>query len=412
MSKRSWWFLEPTGSQWVAFSAAWIGWVLDAFDFTIFLIVMPEMIREFGVSSTAAATSITLTLLLRLAGGLLAGSMADKWGRRLPLLLSVIWFALCDGAVAFAPSFTWIVVLRTIFGLGMGAEWTSGATLAMENWPERSRGIASGILQGSWAIGYLLAGIAAAYVVPHWGWRALFIVAAVPALLAFPIRALVKEGAEWKSAAAAKRTTIWQDLAQFRLGGRLFWAISVEALGFAAYYGLTSLYATLLKTQLALTGADVARLVAWFNVGMMAGAVACGILTSKRGAALAIALPVLLTIPVVPLYVGYVPSLLTLGAFLGGAFGAGYCGVTPFLMHGLFPAKVRARCTGLVYHEGAFLAAFVPPGLTSISSRGSLSLGAAIAIVVASADLVMLVALLFRPREVTDAVRQEPAMAA
>src|SRR5436305_15046937 len=99
------WYRAPTRAQWASFIAGWVGWVLDAFDFTIFLLVMPSISREFGVSCTAAAGSITLTLLLRLAGGAAAGAAADRWGRKLPLMISMVWFALCDGAVAFAPSF-------------------------------------------------------------------------------------------------------------------------------------------------------------------------------------------------------------------------------------------------------------------------------------------------------------------
>jgi SHS family lactate transporter-like MFS transporter len=155
------WYREPTRGQWISFTAAWLGWVLDAFDFTIFLLVMPEIAKEFGVTHSSTAGAITLTLLVRLAGGYCAGLAADRWGRKLPLMFSLLWFAVMDGSIAFAGSFTTVLVLRTLFGFGMGAEWTAGTTLAMENWPKRSRGIASGVLQGSWAVGYLIAGLVA-----------------------------------------------------------------------------------------------------------------------------------------------------------------------------------------------------------------------------------------------------------
>src|SRR5262249_52432671 len=144
--------------------------------------------------------SIALTLLARLAGGVLAGAAADRWGRKLPLMLSILWFAACDGAIALAPSFGWVLALRTLFGFGMGAEWASGTALAMESWPARSRGIASGILQGSWAIGYLCAAGASGFVLPHFGWRGLFVLAAIPALLVLPIRAWVPESDAWARA--------------------------------------------------------------------------------------------------------------------------------------------------------------------------------------------------------------------
>src|SRR5579862_1256383 len=141
---------SPARAQWAAFAAAWCGWVLDAFDFTIYLLVMKQIATEFGVGIAAVSGSITLTLLVRLAGGGVAGWMADRWGRRLPLMLSLIWFAVFDAAIYFAPSFAWILVLRTIFGFGMGAEWTAGTALAMESVPPKYRKLASGLLQAGW----------------------------------------------------------------------------------------------------------------------------------------------------------------------------------------------------------------------------------------------------------------------
>ena len=151
--------------RWAAFWAAWVGWVLDAFDFTIYIVVAQHLIKEFGVSPTAIGGSLTLTLLVRLVGGFVAGWMADRWGRKLPLMLSLVWFAVFDAAIYFAPSWVAVVVLRTIFGFGMGAEWTAGTAMAMENWPARSRRLASGLLQAGWPIGFLLAALTAYFVV-------------------------------------------------------------------------------------------------------------------------------------------------------------------------------------------------------------------------------------------------------
>src|SRR4051812_15286391 len=192
------WWREFSRAQWMSFLAAWLGWVLDAFDFTIFLLAMPLIAREFGVAHVSTTSSIALTLLARLLGGWIAGAAADRWGRKLPLMISILWFSLCDGAIAFAPSFAAILGLRTLFGLGMGAEWASGTALAMENVPARSRGIASGVLQGSWAIGYLLAAVVSSFVLPRLGWRALFLIAACPALVVLAIRSWVPESEEWR----------------------------------------------------------------------------------------------------------------------------------------------------------------------------------------------------------------------
>src|SRR5258706_15216291 len=176
MTTQPWW-KEPTRKQWAAFSAAWVGWVLDAFDFTIYIVVAQHMSKAFGVSPLAVSGSVTLTLLVRLAGGAVAGWMADRWGRKLPLMLSLLWFAVFDAAIYFAPSFTWLIVLRTIFGFGMGAEWTAGTALAMESVPPERRRLASGLLQAGWPVGFLLAAATAHFVVPAFGWRAMFLCA-------------------------------------------------------------------------------------------------------------------------------------------------------------------------------------------------------------------------------------------
>lgn len=381
------WWREPTRQQWLAFTAAWLGWILDAFDFTVYLLVIPDLMREFGVDKTTSTVAIALTLLLRLAGGLLAGWAADRWGRKLPLLLSILWFAACDGAIAFAPSFTVVLVLRTLFGLGMGAEWTAGATLAMENWPPRSRGLASGVLQGGWAIGYLLAAVAAAVVVPRFGWRALFVVAAVPAVLLLPLLLLVQEPPRPEVQAQAVRTSLSQLLRTPGVARHILWGAAVLGLGFGAYYALTGLYTPLLKGTFHFDLAGVSWLVALFNVGMMVGAVGCGWLAMRFGVALALTVPALAMAVTAPLYVGAVPELLAVGAFLGGVFGAGSSGTTPVLLTSLFPAHLRARSVGLVYHLGAAPAAFVPLGIAALNERAGVSLPLAIGGVVVACVL-------------------------
>ncbi len=374
---------------------------MDAFDFTVFLLVMKQITEEFGVSYTSTAGTIALTLMMRLLGALVAGWAADKWGRKLPLMISVIWFAVCDGLIAFAPSFMWVIVLRTLFGFGMGAEWTSGATLAMENWPARSRGIASGILQGSWAVGYLLAAVAAAFIVPVWGWRALFIVAAIPALLALPIRYFVPESPEWKAGKAAKVAEVsWGEV--FRTPGvvkRLAWGSLAMSAGFGGYYALTGNYAVLLMKSYSFSMQAVSLHVALFNVGMLVGAVVCGWLAMKKGVIWAVSVPALLMAVLTPLYVGWAPNLLLVGAFLGGLCGAGYSGVSPLLLTSLFPARLRARAVGIVYHVGALPAAFVPMGIAAMAEHGGVPLMWSIGVVVAVCQVAMALLILGAPKD-------------
>ncbi len=379
------WWKEPTRAQWCSFGAAWAGWVLDAFDFTIFMLVMPIIAKDFGAPHLATAGSLTLTLLARLVGGFIAGAAADRWGRKLPLMISIVWFAVCDAAVAFAPSFGWILVLRTLFGLGMGAEWTTGTTLAMENWPARSKGIASGVLQGSWAIGYLFAAGVSAVVLPLWGWRALFVCAAAPALLVFPIRFGVTESREWRDANAAKLAA--PKRATSGSLSKLVWASLSMGLGLGAYYGLVALYPTFLSTELGADTRTVAWLVGLFNVGMLIGSVGCGMLAARRGVAIAIVLPALGSLLALPLYVGAVPGMLGVGAFLGGLLGVGFCGVVPMLLTGMFDADVRARYVGIVYHVGAALAAMVPPATAAFATYAHVHLSLAIGVIAGACEI-------------------------
>ena len=354
MDSQPWW-KEPTRGQWITFFAAWIGWVMDAFDFTIFLLVMPAIAQHFGVSDTAATLTVSLTLATRLLGSFVAGSLADRFGRKLPLLISVVWFALCDGAIAFAPTFAWIVALRVLFGLGMGAEWTSGTTLAMENWPERSRSIASGVLQGSWAIGYLLASTAYAFV----EWRTLFIIAALPALLALPMRIWIPESHAPAHGAGGPGISFRQLLSADVLP-RLAWAAATLSFGMCTYYAMTGGHSFLLLGELHLPKATAMVQVKLFNVGMLAGAVACGVLVRRCGIRAAGVYPSLIAIPLLALYVGGIPSLLWLGSLLVGVAGVGFCGIVPLYLTRLFPAEVRARAVGIAYHVGACVAALIP----------------------------------------------------
>lgn len=388
------WWREPTRAQWGAFLAAWSGWVLDAFDFTIFFLVMKHIGEEFGVSAVATNLSLAVTLLARLLGGMAAGSLADRFGRRLPLMLSVLGFSICDGLVAAAPSFAFVLVMRTLFGFFMGAEWTAGTTLAMESWPERSRGIASGILQGSWAIGYLLATPVYQAVIPVWGWRGLFVVAALPALLVLPIRFFVRESPDFEARRTrAARTTIRQMVRIPGWTSAVAWSTAVMACGFGVFYAMAGNYPLLLQTELG-AGGQVATLIALFNVGMLLGSIVTGLLASRRGVIVAVVVPALVMVPLVPLYVGASPALLPLGAFLGGAIGVGFCGVTPFFLTSLFPAEIRARSVGLVYNLGAIPAAFVSAGVAALARYSDLSLAASMGLIVGALELLLVASLL------------------
>jgi SHS family lactate transporter-like MFS transporter len=394
------WWKEPTRAQWAAFAAAWVGWVLDAFDFTIYIVVGVLIAKEFDVGPSALAGSITLTLLVRLLGGWVAGWMADRWGRKLPLMISLLWFAVFDAAIYFAPSFAWIIALRTIFGFGMGAEWTAGTALAMEAFPARGRKFASGLLQAGWPVGFLLAAGISYFVVPAYGWRVMFLIAAVPALLVLPIRIFVPDHIAGAEAPAAHRKTRLSDLFVPGVRRMIVLGSLVMALGFIVYYGLTANYVGMLMTDHHLAYDTAFLHLVVFNVGMLAGVIACGWVANRWGVIAALVTPALLMVPALALYVGAIPGGLWIGAFLGGALGAGYSGVTPVLTTSLFPVQVRARAIGIVYHAGAFLAAFTPWLTTELKASAGIDLSTAIAIVVGVGLVAMSVAVLVLRHEI------------
>src|SRR6516165_4223058 len=187
------WWKEPTKDQWLAWFAGAFGWMLDGFDFTIFLLIMVPIAQEFGVSVTAVASVLTVTLWLRLMGAIGSGWLGDRVGRKLPLMLSILWFSVCNFIAGFSPSFTFLFAVRALLGIGMGAEWPAGATLAMESWPARSRGLMGALMQGCWPIGFALSSAAYSLLFDSIGWRGLLWLGILPALLCVYIRYFVKE---------------------------------------------------------------------------------------------------------------------------------------------------------------------------------------------------------------------------
>ena len=191
------WWKEPTKDQWYAYGAAWLGWMLDAFDFTVFLLIMVPIAKEFNVPLTDVAIVFTLTLWMRLVGATAAGWMADRMGRKKPLMISIAWFSVCNFIAGFSPTFWFLLLFRTLLGIGMGAEWPCGAALAMEQWPQRSRGFMSGVLQGSWGLGFLLSSACYWMLFDRLGWRGMLWIGIAPALAIVYVRFFVKEPEVW-----------------------------------------------------------------------------------------------------------------------------------------------------------------------------------------------------------------------
>ncbi|HCC58564.1 MAG TPA: MFS transporter, partial [Solibacterales bacterium] len=191
-----------------ALTAGFLGWTLDAFDFFLVVFSLTAIGREFHKPDKIVALSITLTLAFRPVGAFLFGLLADRYGRRLPLMLDLIFYSVIEVLSGLAPNFTTFLILRALFGIGMGGEWGVGASLAMEKVPLRLRGVLSGLLQQGYATGYLLAAMAYFFLFDKVGWRPLFFLGGLPALLALFVRFRVKESAVWERTKSAN----WSEL--------------------------------------------------------------------------------------------------------------------------------------------------------------------------------------------------------
>ena len=200
------WWKEPSREQWHAWIAAWLGWVLDAFDFTIFLLIMAPIAKDFDVPLVEVTAVFTITLWMRLLGATASGWLADRVGRKLPLMISIAWYSVANLLAGLAPSFWLLFLFRALLGIGMGAEWPAGAALAMEQWPQRSRGLMGSVLQSSWGLGALLSSAAYGLLYDYIGWRGLLMLGVLPALLLVYIRIYVKEPALWVENRRIQRT--------------------------------------------------------------------------------------------------------------------------------------------------------------------------------------------------------------
>src|SRR5437667_10776400 len=187
----------PTDQR-AAVTAGSLGWTPDASAFFLVVMTLTAIGKEFGKSDAAIALSLTLTLLFRPVGAFIFGLLADRYGRKTPLMIDLVFYSVVEVLTGFAPNYVSFLVLRALFGIGMGAEWGVGASLVMEKVPIRLRGVMSGLLQQGYAAGYLLAALCYLFVFPHWGWRPLFYIGGLPALLALFVRARVQESDVWR----------------------------------------------------------------------------------------------------------------------------------------------------------------------------------------------------------------------
>jgi len=347
--------LRSSSGQRHALAAGFLGWTLDAFDFFILVFMMDRVAADFCVTEKEIVYTLTATLALRPVGALLFGMLADRYGRRRPLMANVVYFSLIEIGCGFAPNYTVFLALRALYGIGMGGEWGVGASLAMEAAPRRWRGVLSGILQSGYSIGYLLAAVCARFVLPAWGWRPMFWIGGIPALLALYIRMHVPESEAWKQHRAPTVGAILRAVAGH---GRSFaYLVVLMTMMMFLSHGTQDLYPDFLRTTHGLPPGTVSSIAVLFNVGAVLGAIVFGqISESGRRRSMIAALG--LSFAVIPLWAfGGTLPLLALGSFLMQVGVQGAWGVIPAHLNELAPAAARGLIPGLAYQLGILLAA-------------------------------------------------------
>jgi MFS transporter, SHS family, lactate transporter len=398
------WWKEPTRDQWMAYIAAWLGWTLDAFDFTVFLLIMVPIAKDLGVTLVAVTAVFTITLWMRLIGAVASGWLADRIGRKTPLMISILWFSVCNFIAGFSPAFWFLFLFRALLGIGMGAEWPAGAALAMESWPARSRGLMSGILQGSWGIGFLLSGLVYALLYDNIGWRGMLWIGILPAFLVLFILWFVKEPEIWVE------NRRQQNLQQKQVHAPLFNIFKPAVLGntltaclwmassFVIYYSVYGLFATHLEKDLHYGPELVGLPIALANlVGFVASGF-WGWVADTMGRRWAMIIPAIIGVFITPLYLfttNYTviaATFIVQGAFLGAIYGQ-----NPSYLSERFPTEVRATASGFCYHQGAIWAGFVGPIIALVAANQPSGFAIPMLVGTIGGAVVFIIALLLGP---------------
>ncbi len=361
-----WSELTPVARR--TFVASFLGWTLDAFDFFLLTFVVSRIAADFKRGIVEVAGAITLTLVCRPLGALIFGWIADRYGRRTPLMIDVAFFSVVELLTAFSPNFTVFLILRALYGVAMGGEWGLGAAMAMEVLPPQRRGLFSGILQEGYAAGYLLAAVAY-FVVFHftaqlglgaWDWRILFVVGSLPAFLVFYIRAHVPESPAWLQGRAAREPV--HPLFLLRTLARK-WPLVLYAIGMMAAFnfmshGTQDLYPTFLQKQLGFAPGTVSALAIVANLGAIAGGITFGALSQRFGRRNSILVCAVLGAAFVPLWAfSHTAALLGAGAFAVQFAVQGAWGVIPAHLNELSPPDARGTFPGFTYQLGNLISA-------------------------------------------------------
>jgi len=335
--------------------AGFLGWTLDAFDFFVVVFLLDTLAHQFGVTKKEIVLTTTATLAMRPFGALLFGILADRYGRRVPLMANVIYFSVIEVLCGFAPNYTVFLILRALFGIGMGGEWGVGASLAMEAAPKKLRGVLSGILQSGYSIGYLLAALAYRFALPAWGWRSMFWLGAVPALLALYIRTKVPESEAWKQNRAASTNQVLR--AVFGHWPRFIYLVILMTFMMFLSHGTQDLFPDFLHEIHKIAPKAIANIAIFYNVGAIVGAIIFGFASQALGRRKGMMAALALSLVTIPFWAfGHGVYALACAAFVMQMGVQGAWGVIPVHLNEMSADVARGLMPGLAYQLGILFA--------------------------------------------------------
>lgn len=384
-------------------AASYLGWTLDAFDFFLLVFVIKDVAGEFGTAVSSIALAVTLTLALRPVGAFIFGRLADRFGRRPILMLDVALYSVLGFATAFAPNLTAFLIIRALFGVAMGGEWGIGASLTMETVKPEARGLVSGLLQSGYPSGYLIASVAFALLYPHIGWRGMFMIGILPALLILYIRRSVPESPGWNRERTSAATILSVLARHWQLA--LYAILLMTAFNFFSH-GTQDLYPTFLQKQHHFAPATVGMIAVLYNIGAILGGLSFGAFSQSFGRRRTMMLCALFALPAIWLWAfSETALLLAVGAFLVQFFVQGAWGVVPAHLNELSPPEARGTFPGTVYQLGNFIASYNAVLQAKIAeSHGNNYSLALSGVAIAAALAVMLLAFLGREARDIDMV--------
>jgi len=391
-----------TGAQRMAILASYLGWTLDAFDFFLMVFLLKPIAEAFGSDIKAVSEALFLTLAARPVGALLFGALADRYGRRPVLMAVILLFSVFSAASGLARSLGELLAIRALFGCAMGGEWGVGASLVMETIPARLRGLVSGLLQSGYPSGYLLASLAFTLFFDKIGWRGMFFLGLVPALLVLAIRFRVEESPSFSAhAPEAPRRTFAETLRTIGVHWRLaLYLVALMAAFNFLSHGTQDLYPTFLQKQHHFNTHTTGLIATIMNVGAIIGALLIGSLSERIGRRRAVMLAAGLVLPVLPLWAfGGGAVALCLGAFLMQAAVQGAWAVVPAHLNELSPPSIRAMFPGFVYQLGNLIASRNAVLQAGIAQGHHNDFGLALGLVTGLAALSLIALVAFGPEK-------------